>query len=320
MHALTSEDSSPPDAAVCPPLSVIAQPVLDAHPELQLTKYNLTKPEYCSNVLALIHNAAKLEMADMCGDILPSLRGRPTGRLTEEDADDLRKWWNGFARFICTTSLVEDMVLSTAFDDVYVGFRKETRAVEKLFQKTQEKNNVYLELAIKKMGRAVEEFSSDPSEHTVLAVAKAWNIMYSMLTDIYQSAEQMVNQIDRFGTDALEYKDLEKQAAKIYTKPKRWSERDEEKRGEMIIMLTRWMIDEGLMRNWMTRYLGKSDMRKSNRWMDDYRANRLVIIDRFHHKKVADASALSGPTQSDRIVKPPNTYAGGAPVQPIAAV
>ena len=201
------------------------------------------------------------------------------------------------------------MVIQKAFGDVYVGFRKETRSVQKLFERTQEKNNVYLEMAVRKMGRAVEALVSaycadgmpgkSPAagadknnaarKKAMEAVSGAWGVLYAMLTDIYSMAEDMVAQIDRFGADPLEYKDLEKSVARIYTQKKRWTERDEAKRGELIVILTRWMTDEAFMRNWMATYLAKHDLRRANAWMDEYRSTRLALVDKFHTKKLAAA-------------------------------
>ncbi len=63
--ALTPADSLPPDAAVCPSLSAVPAAVVRDYPALALSQYNLTRPEQCANVLALAHNAGRLEMADM---------------------------------------------------------------------------------------------------------------------------------------------------------------------------------------------------------------------------------------------------------------
>jgi hypothetical protein len=185
--------------------------------------------------------------------------------------------------------------------------------VERLFQKVQEKNNVYLELAVKKMAHAVEDLAADLQENAVIAVAKAWNVLYNMLTDIYTMSEDLVTQIDRFGTDPLEYKDLEKAAARIYAQRKRWSDHDEDKRGEMVVILTRWMADEAFMRNWMSRYLPRTDHARANKWMDEYRANRLVLVDRFHHKRLA-LDAARGHAESEIAVRGPAAYSAPSAV------
>jgi hypothetical protein len=293
--ALTSADSLPPAAAVCPPLTAVPPAVVARVPGLALSVYNLTQPERCANVLALAHNATRLEMADMEADVMPAVVGMG-GRLGEEEVLDLKAWWAGFARFVCTTSLVTDLVVERAFGDVFVGFRKETRGVAKLHAKVHERNNVTLELAVKRMARAVEALDDAVGgrgvargdvDGAVQAMQAAWGVLLGMLVDIYGMAEDLVAQIDRFGSEPLEYKGLEMEAARVYTKKKRWGERDEAKRGELIVVLTRWMGDEAFMRNWMASYLGKQDLKRANGWMNEYRALRLVIVDRFHAKRIA---------------------------------
>lgn len=263
--------------------------MVEERPELKFSEYDMSRSNYASNVLALIHNAVRLEMADMWGDILPSLQSRcedgSNNTLIKADADDVRNWWSGFARFALTASLVDDMVVKKAFDDVYVGYDKETKTIEKLLQKFQEKNNVYLELAVRKMALSVDHFENNISVKGFTDLVKAWQMLATMLADIYAESEQLIAAIDRWVRNPFEYKDLEKQAAKIFTSKKRWGD-DEAKRGEMIVILCRWVGTEDLMREWMFRNLTKKELKGIDKWMDDYRDKRLAIIDRFHQKKV----------------------------------
>jgi len=271
------------------PLTAIPQSMVDDRPELKLSEYDMSRGQYASNVLALAHNAVRLEMADMWGDILPSLQSRceegGSNTLTISDADDIRAWWSGFARFALTVSLVDDMATKRAFEDVYVGFDKETKAIEKLFRKVQEKNNVYLEMAVRKVAKAVEDFEGDISVTGFTQLVKAWQTLASMLADIYAETEQLVENIDRWMRNPFEYKGLEKTATKIFTNKKRWGD-DDAKRGEMIIMLCRWVGTEELMREWMLRNLTKKELKNMDKWMDCYRDTRLAIIDRFFKNKV----------------------------------
>lgn len=271
------------------PLTAIPSFMVEERPELKLSEYDMARSQYARNVLALTHNAVRLEMADMWGDILPSLQSRcedgATKTLTQSDADDVRDWWSGFARFALSASLVDDFVCKKAFDDIYVGFDKHLKTIEKLFQKVQEKNNVYLELAVRKMAKAVDNFETDFSTKGFTQLVTAWQALASMLADIYSESEALVDAIDRWVRNPFEYKDLEKQAAKIFTSKKRWGE-DDSKRGEMIVILCRWVGTEDLMREWMYRNLTKKELRSIDKWMDDYRDKRLAIIDRFHQKKV----------------------------------
>lgn len=293
-HALGPGDSTPNALEdLSRPLKValnaIPAYVVDIRPELKLSEYDMSRGQYARNVLAMTHNAVRVEMADMWGDILPCLQPRcgegVANPLTQADADDVRLWWSGFARFVLTASLVDDMVSKKAFDDIHVGFDKELKLIEKSFQKVQEKNNVYLELAVRKMAKAVDQFENDFSTNRFSQLVDSWQALVSILADIYSESEGLVEAIDRWVRNPFEYKDLEKQAAKIFTSKKRWGE-DESKRGEMIIMLCRWVGTEDLMREWMYRNLTKKELRNMDRWMDDYRENRLAIIDRFHRKKL----------------------------------
>lgn len=270
------------------PLTAIPSFMVDDRPELKLSAYSLKRSMFAANVLALTHNAVRLEMADMWGDILPSLQSRcesTTAPLDGADAMDVRSWWAGFARFALTTSLVDDMVWGKAFGDVHVGFIRETQGIEKQYLRVVEKNNVYLEMAVKKMAKAVDGFETEPGGEGFTELVKAWSCLAGMLADIYAEGEALIVAIDKWIREPFEYKELEKAAARMFTCRKRWGEEDG-KRGEMVVILCRWVGTEELMREWMCRNLSRRELRSIDRWMDDYRDKRLAIIDRFHQKKV----------------------------------
>ncbi len=98
------------------PLTVIPNFLLEDHPELALKEHNLALPGVCSNVIAAPHNACRLEIADMWGEILPLLQTKVM--LTGEELQELLSWWSGFARFALTTSIVDDMVVDIAIGDI----------------------------------------------------------------------------------------------------------------------------------------------------------------------------------------------------------
>lgn len=269
------------------PLNSVHPTIVEQRPELRLTPYDIGKGQYAANVQALVHNAARMEMSEMWGDILQSLQRRcelGEGALTVEDADDLREWWSGFARFVLTSSLVDDMINKKAFSDLYVGFDKETKAIQKLYLKVQEKNNVHLEMAVRKMDKAVTAFEEEMCVTSFSGLVKAWKVLATILADIYLESEELVQAIDRWVRNPFEYKDLEKNAAKMFTNRKRWGD-DDSKRAEMIIILCRWVGSEELMREWMFRNLTKKELRVAEKWMDDFRSKRLAIVNRFHQKR-----------------------------------
>eukprot|EP00178_Gracilaria_changii_P021064 TRINITY_DN624_c0_g2_i1.p4 TRINITY_DN624_c0_g2~~TRINITY_DN624_c0_g2_i1.p4 ORF type:complete len:340 (+),score=96.29 TRINITY_DN624_c0_g2_i1:4369-5388(+) len=297
-HALGPNDSTPAamedlSRPLRVSLNAIAPALVEERPELKLSEYDMSRGQYAINVLALTHNAVRVEMADMWGDIIPGLQKRSQSNaalpLTQQDTDDVRKWWCGFARFALTASLVDDMVTKKAFADVYVGFDKETKLIDALFHKVQEKNNVYLEMAFKKMAKAVDNFESDVSENGCAQLVKAWQMLATMIGDVFTESERLVASIDRWVRNPFEYKELEKQAAKMFTNKKRWGD-DDSKRGEMVIMLCRWLTEEELMREWMFRNLTKKELKCIDKWMNGYQDGRLVIIDRLYQKKAANES------------------------------
>ena len=255
------------------PLGVIPEQLLDNHPELALKEYNLVQPGVCSNVVAAPHNACRLEMADMWSDILPSLQSQVI--VTDQKLSDLRRWWSGFARFALTTSIVDDMIVNIAIGDIFEAFDKDATRLKEAVLKIADKNTVTLEFMLRLMNDAVEEFES--MEKVVIA----WERLSRTLCDIYKLVEETLDEINcwRRG-EIVHHKDLERKVASVYTNKKRWGG-DESKRGEMVIILTRWMGSEEMMRAWVKRNLGKKEVKCVDKWMSDYQSGRLLLLDSF---------------------------------------
>ena len=255
------------------PLSLIPQRVLDNHPELSFKEYNLALPGVCSNVIAAPHNACRLEMADMWNGILPSLQSQDT--MTEETLSDLRRWWSGFVRFALTTSIVDEMIVNIAIGDIFEDFDKDATRLKEAVLKITDKNAVTLEYVLRMMDDAVEEFES------VEKIEIAWEKLSKTLCGIYKLVEETLDGIDAWRRgEIMHHRDLERKVANKYTSKKRWGG-DEAKRGELVVVLTRWMGSEETMRTWMKKNLGKKELKCVEKWMDDYQSGRLHLLNSF---------------------------------------
>ncbi len=273
-RAASTDTSSEDVESEYVPLSVIPEFLLDNHPELALKEYNMALPGVCSNVVAAPHNACRLEIADMWGEILPSLQTKET--LTDAEVEELRTWWSGFARFALTTSIVDELVVDIAIGDIYEDFDKDATRLKEAVLRFKDKNAVTLEYVFRVMNSAVEEFEG--MEKLVMA----WESLSRTLCDVYKLVEETLDGIDAWRRgEVAHHKDLERKVASVYTSRKRWGGNNA-KRGEMIVILTRWMGSEDVMRTWMKRNLRRREMKSVDVWMDDYQAGRLRVLDSFH--------------------------------------
>ena len=140
--------------------------------------------------------------------------------------------------------------------------------------KIKDKNAITLEHVFKVMNGAVEEF--DGVEVTI-----AWACLSRTLRDIYKLVEETLDGIDAWRRgDIVQHKDFEREVASVYASKKRWGG-NVSKCGEMIVILTRWIGREEMMRIWMKRNLGKREMKSVDTWMDDYQAGRLRVLPSF---------------------------------------
>jgi len=263
--------SSSASAEECPSVG-IPSVILSKYPQLALGKYDMSMRGIASNAIVVPHNASRMEIADMYGDILPSI-----ARFDQADMMELSRWWNGFARFVLTTSMVDELVVNLCMGDIIADFDKDAIYIAKNVSKFREKNTITLELAARGMSKAMEQ--AEPED-----IIAAWDTLARVLTDIYTMVEQILQHIDMWRRDDIAvHKDLEKKITAVYTDKKRWGSHDK-KRGELVVILTRSFGNEPQMRRWMKDTLTKKELGRANTWMDDYRANRLAIVDSFHKK------------------------------------
>lgn len=261
-------------------LESIASPVCRKHPELQLTKYDMQRGDVCSNAVAVPHNACRLEMAEMWTDILPSLTKQ--WMLSEDDARDLNRWWMGFARFALTTSMVDDLLMEIALKDIVEDYDKEARALKFAYRRFQDKNHVTSERATRAMNAAVDDLCKTQSEEALACVVDAWKELAATLSDIYDHVERFLKDVDKWRREEFAvHPGLERRIVELYTDRKRFNG-DVSKCGEMIVILTRWLDDETVMRQWMERNLHSRDYKLVDKWLDSYFSNRLQLVIHFH--------------------------------------
>lgn len=273
--------------AECPlpdsvPQTVLPDDIIAYHPELQLAAYELRKPDVVSNVATLPHNAVRMEICDFYADILPCLHLE--NEISLESCSLLSTWWCGFARFVLTTSLVDEFIMKTAYSGILEDFDKDAVSVKNSMRKFREKNVVTLETVMRAMGQAIEELCQQRDIRSLTLVVKSWRALTTTLCDMYALVEKTCHDIDSWHREELiKYPRFESKVAEFYTSRKRWG-KDEVKRGERVVMLTRWMGREDLIRAWMGASLTKRDIKKVNTWLQQYQTNRLQIVDHFHDK------------------------------------
>ncbi len=261
-------------------LDSIASPVCRKHPQLQLTKYDMQRGDVCSNVVAVAHNACRLEMAEMWTDVLPSLTKQWT--ISEDDVRDFSRWWTGFARFALTTSMVDDLIMETAYKDIIEDYDKEARALKFSYRRFQDKNHVASERATRAMSAAVDELNETQTEEALTKVVDAWKHLAATISDIYDHVERFLKDIDKWRReDIAMHPGLEKRITELYMDKKRFRG-DVSKCGEMMVILTRWLDDETIMRQWMERNLHSRDYKLVDKWFDSYFNNRLQLVIHFH--------------------------------------
>jgi len=209
--------------------------VVEKHPELALAEYIPARTGVCSNVVAMAHNACRLEMADMICDILPTLKESPDSK-----ADEFAQWWSGFARFAMTGSMVDELILNTSMKDIIEDFDKDAMNIKKDVDRF---HKCSYERVFRAADKAVQDLKKEPNSMDALEqVEVTWTILFKSVVKGFMFVEDILQRIDKWRRDELvEHKGLEKKIADIYIDKKKWRG-DEAKRDiYLICVLCIWM-------------------------------------------------------------------------------
>jgi len=249
----------------------IPSPVTRKHRGLALTPYEPERGDECLDAVAMPHNACRLEMFEMWCDVLPSLISRKSEDLTTEDALDLENWWQGFVRFALTTSLVDEFVINLAYKDILADFDAEARNIAKSIKKFETVKIGGLEGLCKKIAGNIKEFKAAPTDpQKLLDIQNTWKLLADSLCETYGLVETILCDINEWrGGDIAKHPDLEKQILAFYADRKRWRD-SEDKCAEMMIILTRWLNNEAMMRRWLQKNLVTWDKESIDKWLDYY--------------------------------------------------
>lgn len=278
------------DAATSPDIGdviseCIPEPALKLYPGLALAPYNPGQPHRCANMVALVHNACRLEIAEMTCDVLPALVSRVGKGLNMQDAAALDQWWTGFARFMLTSSMVDRMIVDLAFKNITRNSTDElARDIRTLRARFNEKNNSALEERSKSMGLAVTKFVQAVDESTLQAVKKCWEQLAALLVAIYTLVEGLTKKIEKWSEKVIPHQDLHKQITKMYKDRSQSSINASSSYAEMMVMLNRWIENEEIMKHNLVKMVPKNDRSFIDDWLDAFKKNRFHLVMSFHHR------------------------------------
>lgn len=262
------------------PLDSVPEEVVEQYPQLELSPYFLTdgKRQTCTNVAALLHNACRVEMMDMYYTLLPALRV-PSSTITNTDAQKLCSWWRGFARFILTTSVADEHLLNTALGDIVPDYDPDAVAIGRAARRTRARNTINLECAVRTMGKGVEQTRATLQTDSL---ETAWDALVQTLCAVYDDVHNVLRLVDEWRrNDHAIHPNLERTVAALYATKAAWGPQH---RAESVVILTRWMASEPLMKVWMQKNLTKYQFSSADQWLHDFRVSRLDLVQHFYDK------------------------------------
>lgn len=241
------------------------------NPFMSLSPFRLECESSFSNLISLLANSTRREMADMFVYILPSLFERNANQLSREECQDLRCWWNGFAEYLFTvlTTVAKALRLQHSAASLFLNGLDtlQRRDLSREFNRTMERLTVTSEIPMKAMQKNVRYLAERFSVRCLVDVEEMWCCLSSFvlqtLDDSYHVARSFELKTRTFMPSGLQQKLIQGMLC-----PRRLVRSTDmpDYAANIIISLIRWMRDEEMVMQLVTRFF----KRKVGRNMDAY--------------------------------------------------
>ena len=237
----------------------IPDEVLENFPKLFLEPYHTKRDCRGTNVLSLVHNAAKREVADLVSVVIPSLRHIETqnefhdGEKAEKLFDGLSSWWGTLLRFFFFVAECDDDVIKVMLQPATRSLKRqgELKYVNELEKKRKSLADRYsftMELIFRGADRALDEFEEEPSQKSMSRLLAKFEGVAKFMLGTMAQATGIATEIESICD--IEVTSLEHSIVDSLTRIAR------EDKPLFMYTCARWMNDESRIKQWIFRYGG----------------------------------------------------------------
>lgn len=259
------------------------------NPFMTMSPYRLEWETSFSNLVSMMANSVRREMADMFVYILPSLIESSANQLSREECHDLRCWWNGFAEYLFTILTTVAKILQLQQDAVALYLdrldRLNRRDLTRELKRTMERLTVTSEIPMKAMHKRVSALADKCSHRCLVDVEEMWCCFSSFilltLDDSYSIAKSFEQKSRSFMASGLQ----EKLIQGMLTPPRLVRSIDApDYTANIVISLTRWMRDDEMASQFVARYFKKKVERNIDAYCFRYVNRRRISKFQFDRK------------------------------------
>lgn len=265
--------------------------IKELYPKLRFASYSFGKERDPVNVLALVHNAAKRELADLVSIILPALPAlyRLTllnSGLAKRDSDTeyhpdlvkLQSWWDVFVRFLFFAADFDDdvaRIVSSPAIDLALGQAevKLASSLQKNWKSLSDRYAVSMEYVFRAADRAFQDFRFNPSQGTLDKFTAKCSALTNFMLESMHLSTKLVKEVMEVADVALtnlEYKVANGLCAI-----------NSDRKILYLYMCARWMAEPHYVRRWVNRFGGLKGRLFFESWKTTFYDQRASFVERL---------------------------------------
>lgn len=259
-------------------------------PFMSLSSCRLRCDSSFSNLIALLVNSVRREIADMSVYILPGLIERSTEELSIEDCAEFQAWWRGFAEYVFVVFMTVAKALSMQYKDAGASLgqlqRDKRRDLTREYYRCVERLTVTSELPMKAMREKVQVLLERRTAGAVVDVDDTWscltNFTLQALDDSFHVAKSIEAKLQTPMPQGLQEKILQS----MVTRPRHVHAGVTQNLffSNVIVSLCRWMKDESTVMEFINRFFKKKVARDMELHVVQYASQREICKFQFDKK------------------------------------
>lgn len=212
-------------------------------PEMAATPYTISDKTSASNLMSLLLNSIRREIADMFSFVLPSLAERHSPHLTPRECHDTYSWCHGFISYFFASACAAEAALKSL--RVPSTNRKALRRVIHALVVTSEPSVRALESALLDLRRFRTARFLAQVDCTCVSLA---HHILTAFTDAY-------NFVNSIPDVKLPSGLMERLVKRMLAAPRGWKSKEAtDYIANIAICLTRWMPNEKFAKHWMSTF------------------------------------------------------------------
>lgn len=256
----------------------------EAYPKLALRPYNTKEDSRGSNVLAFLHNAAKREIADLVGVVIPALEHQ--ARLAQKDlvlkdadgfGEEFETWWKLLLRFFFFVAETNDEIVRLMVEPAVKfvtrhGDYKALKSIQKQRKSISDKYEFAMEYVFRAADKAISGLETVQDRERVLKSIEKLEALVKFVLDTMDLVMNLADELEIIMPD-LEIGGLEYVIAdnlSIFAKADK---------PVLIYTCARWMNGEEYVRPWITKYGGLWGRMMYKSWQKAHKEQRATVIE-----------------------------------------